>query len=255
MLKLVLETIDDLPEQIQEHYEEKDGKFHLKTEAAGGLAVEDVSGLKSTVSKLRTEQRDLQKKLKQFEGIEDPEAAKTALEKYEELKNADPDKKAKEQFEAYKQQINSQYAKEKDSLTNQLQNMRSQLENNLVRASATEALQKEGARINLMLPHVLSRVKMREADGRYVAEVVDENGNPRVGDSQGNPMTIPQLVQEMKTQEEFSAGFNGTGHSGSGSGSQSGKPAGSSKRVSGSDLNAMGNNLEGIANGEVEVDP
>ena len=48
---------------------------------------------------------------------------------------------------------------------------------------------------------------MRQNDaGQFVVEVIDGDGNQRI-DAQGNPMTIPQLVDEMRASETFSRAF------------------------------------------------
>ena len=258
-LQLILDTLDGLDESLAAEYVEKDGKFFLDTIASGGLAVEDVTGLKNTVSTLRTEKGTLQTQLNAFKDI-DPEAAKVALGKMDEIANWDGDTKAKEMIEANKVQLIAAHKKDFDAEHTKRTAAESQLEKNLVKNAAMTALQKAEANITLMSPHVLASCRMKQAeDGTYIAEVVDSSGNVRVGDSQGNPMTIPQLVEEMKANPDFASGFNGTGSSGGGAGgSGSGKDTGSrrsgSKIIQGSDQNAMNQSIEDIASGKVSVD-
>ena len=215
-LKLVLDSLDGVAEDVAKEYEEKDGKFVLQTEAAGGLAVEDVTGLKNALSAERKSVTDLKKALKSFDGIEDPKAALKAIKKVEEMADWDPDKATAERVEALKAQLVKAHQAELKAANDKAERMESQLKGVLVESAAIDALTKEGGRVGLMLPHVLNRVTMREADGKYIAEVLDENGNPAIGDGQGNPMTIPQLVTSMKGTDDYAAAFDGTGQSGTG---------------------------------------
>ena len=99
---------------------------------------------------------------------------------------------------------------------------------------------------------------IKGSDGKFRPEVVNAEGNPRVGDSDGNPMTILQYVQEMKTQTTFAAGFPGANSSGSGksgtddSGKQTQTRKG--KTIPASDGKALSTGLEDIASGKSTVD-
>src|SRR4051794_27617528 len=48
-LKAIVETIDSVPEAVRGLYKEAEGKFILDVESVEGYALEDVSGLKSTL--------------------------------------------------------------------------------------------------------------------------------------------------------------------------------------------------------------
>lgn len=82
-LKMSLDSLDGLSDEIKALYTEKNGKFTLGVEG-----VEDVSGLKSALAKTREEKDALMKSLKGFDGI-DPEkfkALSAQIESSEELK-------------------------------------------------------------------------------------------------------------------------------------------------------------------------
>lgn len=265
-LKLMLESLDGLSDEIAKEYVERDGKFYLDWQEVGGLKVEDVSGLKTALEKERKAARENAAKLKRFEGIDDPDAARSALEKLEEFENFDPDKKVEEKMKSREASLLKQHEKERDKIAKRAENAEGQLKKVLVQNAALDALQKAGGRASLMLPHVLGNVRMRQTDsGEYIAEVVDSEGNPRVGDSAGNPMTIPQLVAEMKQSEDFAAGFDGTGATGGGGAGGARQPAKPGSQQSGgggkkpivipaSDQSALNANAEKIANGEAVVD-
>ena len=102
---------------------------------------------------------------------------------------------------------------------------------------------------------------MREsASGTYIAEVLDKDGNPAIGDAQGNPQTIPQLVAQMKGDDAYAAAFDGTGQSGTGAGGPDGEGGGGKPVIQGgvrqilaSDQAAIDANFEAIAEGTAEV--
>jgi len=87
-LKAVLETLDNLDEGIKSLYVEHDGKYRLDIE--GGFKTNDeITGLTSALNKEREARSRLEKQVKQWEGIEDPQKAREALET---LKNLDSKK-------------------------------------------------------------------------------------------------------------------------------------------------------------------
>jgi hypothetical protein len=216
-LKLIVDTLDGMPEDVAKEYVEKEGKFHLDTISVDGLAVEDVSALKGALEKERKAARDLSAKVKSFEGL-DPEAARDALKRIEELgDDAEIQKKIEAGMKSREAQLLKKHEQELKTASDRSGHLERQLKEILVDAAVTEALAAAGGRAKLLLPHVRTQVRMRETeDGRFLAEVVDEDGNPRVGDGQGSPMTIPQLVEELKGSSDFQAAFDGTGNTGTG---------------------------------------
>ncbi|GAG17847.1 unnamed protein product, partial [marine sediment metagenome] len=127
--------------------------------------------------------------------------------------------------------------------------------NVLVKNACIEALNSAGGKAKLMLPVMERLVRMRKDGEAYLAEVVNEKGEPRVGDSQGNPMTIPQFVEELKGMDDYSPAFDGSGSTGSGNKGDKKtvvKPANKGS-VNQSDLEGMSNSLEDIAEGKVTV--
>jgi len=277
MLKAMLnkESFEGLSEELQKEYEEKDGKFYLSVEKVNGLALENVDGLKSTVEKLRTAEKTLQQSLKsvqdslnehskKYEGI-DPEVARSALSKIDEIKNWDGETKVKKAVEVAEQKLQAKmnelvktHSTKVEELEDELANSQSQLQDAIVTSRIIEAIHKEGGSVDLLIPHVRKNVNMiKDNNGRWKPEVINEEGNPRIGDSQGNPMTITQLVQEMKSKDVFAAAF--TGASSTGSGKSGSSEAGTQKKtdvkvVKASDKTAMSQNLEQIASGKVQIE-
>ena len=216
-LKAVLESLDGISEELQKEYKEVDGKFILDVEAAGGLELEDVGKLRTALGKERANVKNLTAQIKKFDGI-DLDEAKEALSKVQELKDMDPEKKVQEGIKAREKQLRQQHEKEIKAAQDENVSLTKQLEQHLIKAAATKAIAAQEGSVDLLLPHVISFTKMRKNDqGNFIVEVVDAEGNARVGDSEGNPMTIPQLVDEMKASDAFAPAFKGTGSTGTGS--------------------------------------
>lgn len=85
--------------------------------------------------------------------------------------------------------------------------MQGSLERYLIGQAAAEALAKAGATSTKLLePHVRAHVKVVQDGDDFVARVVDPQGDIRTNGA-GQPMTVGDLVAEMKTQADFAAAF------------------------------------------------
>jgi len=265
MLKAILtsEEFEKLAEPLKEHYKQDGDNYRLDVGASGGLALENIQGLKNTINTLRKTERELTAKLEKFSGIEDPEAAIAALEKVAEIGDWKPDKKVEELIAAKEAAIKKGHQKEIDALKLSIVAAEKQLSDALIRANAAKVLTEKGGKAILLMPHILGSAKMRKTGDKYIVEIVDEAGTPRIDDA-GNPMTIAGLVDEMKGNEEFAAGFDGSGSSGTGGGGagddgKSGKGSqqqqgGKKKVIAASDKDTVNASLQDIADGKVTVD-
>lgn len=188
-----------------------DGKAVAETpeeEAAlKSLAEDHAAGLKNKNSELLGKLKELDK-LKDIDPDE-YKKLKTQAEKAEEERAM----KAGE-FENLKKQLIEAHTKEKQALEAKLATLHKSLEENVLIATATQAIAAEKGVAALLMPHVRSRTKLDE-NGQAV--VIDESGNVRV-DAQGKPLPITALIAEMKSDvQTFGRAFEPSGASGSGS--------------------------------------
>ena len=284
MLKAKLDNLDGVSDEVKAHYIETDGKFYLDVGVVDGLAVEDVSGLKSTVEALRNTEKELTASLRsantamesqteRFKDI-DPDAARTALGKLDEINNWDGNTKIKDAVKLAVETAEGKIQGKMDELVRQqteavtkiqtdLDSSQSQLQDAIVDSKIIEAISVEKGNVSLLMPHVKTHVRMvKGSNGRFKPEVIKEDGTVRIGDSQGNDMTITQLVQEMKGQETFAAAFTGANQSGSGrdgnnndgNDNNRNNRGTDSKVINSSDTKEVSANLEDIASGKVIVD-
>lgn len=225
-LKAIVDKLDDVPESVRGEYAEKDGKFYLSVEAVDGFALEDVNGLKGTLSKELAKRKTAETELEKFKGI-DPAKARTALEELEELKAIDPEKEADKivsaKLEAAKSQLVAKHNQELEVERSKSTKYRAKIEELLLDTVATEALAKEKGSIDLLLPHIRSKARVVEEGDDFKVEVIDKEGNVRIGDSKGSPMSIVDLVLEMRDSDTFGRAFEGNGVSGTGKGPGNGR--------------------------------
>lgn len=274
--KITKEAHGALSEDLQGQYKEVDGNFILDVTPVDGLALENVLGLKKTVEKLRVSEKDLTNSVKaqtdalaaekaKFAGI-DAEQAREAMTKIGDIKNWDGEtkiaeavKEAENRHKSLIEELNTKHKATVTELEAAMKNTQSQLHEEIVTSKITRAIHDNGGNVELLLPHVKSQVRMaKNSDGKFIPEVIYENGTPRIGDNEGNPMTVNQLVSEMKGQETFASAFKGVNSTGSGihgSSNNSGNNNNNKniKVVASTDQKGMTANLEDISTGKVKV--
>lgn len=251
-LKAVVDSLDDVPEGLREFYTEGEGgKYRLDAEG-----VEDVAGLKSALEKERRDRKKHERSLKKYEGI-DPE-------KWQELQEAEEAKereaaKAAGDFDKREAQILEKHAKALKAKDGEIGAALKAVERHLVDAEATKAIVAAKGSPRLLLQEVKRQVRVvKTDDGEFTVKVVDKDGNERIGaisDGKANPMTITELVTELKGDDELAAAFAGSGATGSGATETEQKAGGGAVgTVPAGDDKAFLANLDDIAAGKTKVE-
>lgn len=258
-LKAVVTTLDGMPPDVAKEYTKgADGKFVLGVEAVDGMALENVTGLRNALAATRTERDEATARLKPFEGL-DPLKAKEAITKVGEMATWTPEQKVQEQIKAHGDQLATKHKAELEALKGELTQATTQMQKMLIINVATTALAREKGAAELLLPIIERQTRVRKVGDRYIPEVLDSKGNVRVSPTAGRDgdMTVDELVLELKKDPAYARAFDGASASGSGAGNgngasqkanQSGK-----KTISASDKAALEANLDGLADGTVEV--
>lgn len=217
-----------LSENLRGEYVERDGKFYADIIPVDGYALEDITGLKTTLGKKQTELDKLKADVVKYKDI-DPERARAALEELEELKKIDPEKEADKlanaKLEAAKSQLLKKHDEEKSGLQEKAEKYRAKIDKLLRDSVAVAAIAEHKGAVKLLLPHVRNSTRVVEDGDDFRVEVIDAEGNVRIGDSKGSPMTIAELVLEMRDSEEYGRAFEGEGRSGTGKGPGNGRGA------------------------------
>jgi len=205
-LDLVVDDINAVPEAIRSLYSEDGGKFRLNVKG-----IEPVDGLKSALEKERKAARELEKKVRRWEslGKSDEEIA-DLVKKAEEHELSEAERKG--EWDKLRAQMNEKHEAALKGKDDTISAMRARLNAELVDAKAVAAIAAAKGVPELLLPHVQRHVKV---DDEFNVHVVDAKGDPRVG-AKGEPLTIADLVAEMRQSDVFGRAFEGSGQSGSG---------------------------------------
>lgn len=223
------ESQDAVPKEYQGLYKAGEGgKLKLDEKLAKKL---DVSGLQKALKAERTLKGEAEKQLGAYRALGSLEEIQAKIEAAKD----DGDSAGAKRLEKMKKELVESHEKEKQVLLKERDELRGTVDSYLIDSEATSALAELKGSPKLLLPHVRSSVKVvKEKDGRYYARVVDKDGDPRVN-GQGQPLTIKDLVGEMKKSSDYAMAFEASGNSGGG------KPPGNSGGTPG------GNTLHGVS--------
>lgn len=231
-LAAILAAIDSLPDTLKGEYRPatdaevqanpalKD-KFLLDVTPADGFRLGAVDALTTKLSQTTSKLGNIEAKLKTLpEGLSLDDIP-NRLSELDTLKALDPvkeaDKLAAAKVDAAKTDMAKQFEGERTTLKGAADKYRGALDGVLRRGEAVRAISEAGGSVEVLLPHVLAHTKFVETDdGKFKVDVVDAEGNTRIGDAGGNPMNLDQLVGEFKTKDAFAANFSASGQSGGG---------------------------------------
>jgi hypothetical protein len=107
--------------------------------------------------------------------------------------------------------------KDLEARDSRIKGLTGQLHGHLVTSAATSALAAAGSiDTDLAMPHLARQVQVQEEDGKFNVHVVDAQGDTRYSGSTGAPMTITELVAEMKGTDKFKPLFKSEAPKGGG---------------------------------------
>lgn len=231
-MKLQLRTIDGIPEALREHAKEVEGGFDLDLPAEWTLE-KGVSALRNAYDREKEKARTAAEELKRFEGI-DPDQAKADADFRKSGGGKTPKEELDAALEAQKTELTKLFEKEKAPLETRKSVLEREVFNRVVRQDARDALTRAGLPADLLEDKVVGQLRPKEFEEtdeqgqkvtRFRSVVTLPDGTPRSGTSDGQPMTVDQLVEEIKdTHGKYIAGI---GPSGSGGGGSAGDEGGS----------------------------
>jgi hypothetical protein len=217
-LKLVIDKIEEVDEALRPLYIEKEGKFHLDAEG-----IPDVAPLQRNLEAARRAERAMKTQVEKWEKLGKTDEEIAALIAAEEANKQTALERAGE-WDKLKTQMNEKHAldiKKWEGLTEaEKQNnikLRGKLERYLVDAKATAAIAAAEGEPELLLPIVKRFMKVTEDEnGEFSTSIVDDKGGARVN-GKGDPLTVDELLAEMKSSEKLGRAFKASGSSGGGS--------------------------------------
>lgn len=258
-LKAIVTDAATLTDKTREFYKKRDnGTYILDVEQVQGHALEDVVGLKQTLSETKEKFRKAREQLDAF-GEMTADAAKEAVEKVTSMAHWTPEDKVKQQIEAREKQLVERHRKEIDKRDFKSDKLTKALERSLVLTAAQQSIIRHKGIPELLLPVVENHVKMIEgSDGEFRAQVMGEDGEtPRISEKSGStdPMSIDEFVETLKGDPSYGRAFEGSGATGSGAFGSSATAAGKkgAGKIQVQDQDALNRSIEDIASGKVVV--
>lgn len=215
-LDAVVDSLDGVEDSVKSLYvQNQEGRFVLDVKPTSGYALENVEGLKSALQKERGRAKELETRVSSLGDI-DPTEVQSKLQRLAELESLDPakeaDRLAETKVQAKVEQMAQKHQKDLQGVQGEVQKYKGQLQKLLVDDVAKSAILAAGGderTVTYMLPHIKSQLAIEESENGFMTTVMDEHGNPRVGDSMGSPMTVQGLVEEMKSTDLWAGAFPG----------------------------------------------
>lgn len=196
-----VEDLSKVPEDVRNLYDTKpdaEGKYTLNPSFQ--RPAEIIAGLaKSLKAERKVKATDLSP-LAEYgtDPVTIAESFKNAIEAASANKNLDVTKAV----EAAKQAMTTANQKEIEKHAARSQALQTQLYGLMVENEATSAVAELKGLPELLMPFIKAQVKVAEENGQFKVQVIDGAGEVRYG-ATGSPMTIKELVNEMKGNEKY----------------------------------------------------
>lgn len=234
-------SIDSVPEDFRGLYvrDGDEGPFKLNSEDAGvKSAVAAITRLNTSLKASRAEAKANKGKQIDLSALSDfgsdpdsiLEGFNNKIAELNESLKAKGGKDLERQVDKIKQDLAQAHAKDLEGKDNRIGALTGQLHALLVTNEATSALAEAGALdSDLALPFITKQVKVDETDGNFKVNVVDDAGDVRYSGVTGQPMSIKELVAEMKGKDKFGPLFKSEAPKGGGTPPQGGNNRGAHK--------------------------
>lgn len=201
-----VDSLDKVPEQFRSLYIESDDGYDVNPDFKG--VVEAITGLNKSLTAARN---DAKSKTVDLSGLSDfGETVEEIVEGVTaKIKGLEDDLAkggdAKANLDKLREDMKKAHMAEVETLNKRSEALKGQLYNHLVENKATEAIVAAKGIPELLLPFVKNQIQPVEVDGKYEVQVVeaDDTKQQRYSGVTGQPMSISELVTEMKSQEKF----------------------------------------------------
>lgn len=213
-LPAVVDSLDAIPETARDFYkQDADGKRYL-LDAEGIAAGDDLGELKRALEREKAERRKFARLAEERGGI-DPEEYKALRAEKDERERHEAEKKG--QFDKLLAQKDEVYKREKEALEAERSAALAAVQEYVVDAQANAAIASFKGKPKLLLPLVRAQLKaVKGEDGKYRVAVLDSDGEERRNPKTNAPMSVAELVAEMKADPEFGGAFEASGATGGG---------------------------------------
>lgn len=218
--KLIVDKIEDIEEAHRPLYVEKEGKFHLDVDGIDEHP--SVVKLKQQQEAARRSERAMKDQVAKWEKLGKSDEEIAALIAAEEQNKQTALERAGE-WDKLKEQMNERHqleVKRLEGLTEAEKTankaLNAKIRRYLVDSKATSAIAAAEGEPELLLDYVKRFIKVEEDEhGEFFTSIVDDKGGARVN-GKGDPLTVDELLAEMKSSEKLGRAFKASGASGGG---------------------------------------
>lgn len=154
----------------------------------------EVEALKRTNAELKEEKKKLANRTLSEEQLNEYNALIEEREAKESKKN---------DLETQIARLTKKHATEVEAANTKIQALTKKLEQNLLDSAAMKAINDAGGNVDLLMPHVRSRMALAEVEGDFVVQVRDSSGTV-------TELTEVDLVNEYKAKPSFASAFKAT---------------------------------------------
>lgn len=220
-----VDSIEVVPADFRGLYAKTDdGKFALRSDDEGvKSAVSAITGLSRALKASRAEAAGLKGKAVDLSALGEygstPEEILQSIEtKLQEAgKGKGEPKDWDARLKAAQDAVREQASKQAEAAQKRIDALTGQLHSILVTGEARSALAEAGAiDAELALPFLAQQVVVSEENGQFTVSVVGPDKSPRYSGVTGQPMSVKELVAEMKGQEKYGPLFKSDRPSGGG---------------------------------------
>jgi hypothetical protein len=208
-VKLTAEEFGKLSDEMKAGYKQSGDVYLLDAEG-----IDDISALNNALDRLKKEAKDARDQAAKFKDV-DPERYKTLIAEAEQRDKEIKEKKG--EYDSIVKQMQDNHKKELEAKDTELKGMRSSLDEHLIGEQANAAIAAAKGEPKLLSPHIKGHTRVVQDDStkKFIVQVIDDSGNPRVN-SKNQPMTITDLVAEMKADKVFGRAFDAKDGNGGG---------------------------------------
>lgn len=216
--------ISKVPEDFRGLYVEgEDGKYVINSGDEGvKSAVAAIQRINGALRAERAQHKDTKGRVVDLSSLSDygdsvDEIAAGINSKLEELQGqVKGGEEVKINLEKIKADLAAAHVKDLGGKDTRIEALLGQLTAGMVDSAAKGAIAELEGDLELLLPFVRTQVKTIEEDGQFKVLVVDDAGDRRYSGATGAPMTIKELVAEMKAKEKYGKLFKSEAPRGAG---------------------------------------
>ncbi len=219
-LRAFLSSLNELSDEAKKLYRKEGDGFVLDVETSDGFELVNTTNLKKSLQTERNRAKELDEKIKAF-GDATPESVQSALSLVKELDGKPLDKAMEERWKLRETQLSDKHKTEITKHETKISKLLEELQENIITARATQAIAEKKGNVELLLPHVIKHMRMREVDGKHIAQIIDPSTKQERITKKGSSsdaMQLSELMEEFVNSSSFSAAFEGSNASGSGAG-------------------------------------